>query len=335
MEARARSAFSASGLSLSGPAGRELDFYAAELHYWRVPRSSWADCLAALRKLGFEMVSTYVPWSVHETDGRLDWTGARDLAAFLAEVSRAGMLAVLKPGPHINAELTYFGYPERIVRAPAMQARSARDTPVWMPAPPHMFPVPSYASAAFRAAAEGWLRAFGEQVAPHLYPDGPVVAVQVDNEAQMFFRLGAYDHDYHPDALAWWREHAGDVEAPRAWDAADAARCVEWVRFKEVYTERALAWVRGRARPGRAGRAGPLSQRAAIAAGAGPPAGRGARGRRPGRPRLLSSRPRPRARSGFARCTWAPPVIPCPSHARWAWAGRRGCRPCRPRTRSR
>jgi len=244
VEARARSAFSASGLTLGGPDGRELAFFAAELHYWRVPSSSWADCLAALRTLGFELVSTYVPWSVHETDGRLDWTGARDLPAFLAEVERAGMLAVLKPGPHINAELTYFGYPERIVRDRAMQARSARETPVWMPAPPHMFPVPSYASQAFRAAASGWLRAFGEVVQPHLFPEGPVVAVQVDNEAQMFFRLGAYDHDYHEDALAWWREHAGDVEAPRAWDAADVARCVEWVRFKEVYTERALAWVR-------------------------------------------------------------------------------------------
>ncbi len=246
MEARARSAFSASGLSLIAPAGsRELDFFAAELHYWRVPRSSWPDCLAAVRKLGFELVSTYVPWSVHETEsGRLDWTGARDLVAFLAEVERAGQLAVLKPGPHINAELTYFGYPERVVRDPAMQARSARDTPVWMPAPPHMFPVPSYASQAFRGAAGAWLRAFAELVRPHLFPDGPVVAVQVDNEAQMFFRLGAYDHDYHPDALVWWREHAGDVEAPRAWDAAHADRCVEWVRFKEVYTERALAWVR-------------------------------------------------------------------------------------------
>ncbi len=203
-----------------------------------------------------------------------------------------------------------------------------------MPAPPHMFPVPSYASAAFRAAAEGWLRAFGEQVGAAAVPGRPGRRVQVDNEAQMFFRLGAYDHDYHPDALAWWREHAGDVEAPRAWDAADAARCVEWVRFKEVYTERALAWVRGAldqagldglARYHNAPPSPPaLVHLPAAARAVGGPAG------------LDFYHPaRDHARSGFARCTWAPPVIPCPSHARWAWAGRRGCRPCRPRTRSR
>ena len=249
MEAHPRSAFSARGLSLRAAEGdreREVDFFAAEMHYWRVPPSSWPACLAAVRRLGFELVSTYVPWGVHETEsGRFDWSGARDLSAFLAQVERAGLLAVLKPGPHINAELTYFGYPERVVRSPAMQARSAADTPVWMPSPPHMFPVPSYASRAFRAAAGTWLRAFADVAAPHLFPAGPVAAFQVDNETQMFFRLGAFDHDYHPDALAWWREHEGGQDAPRAWDPASAARCVEWVRFKEAYTERALAWVRG------------------------------------------------------------------------------------------
>ena len=247
MEARPRSWFSARGLSLRAPEGeREVDFFTAELHYWRVPRASWATCLGSLRRLGFELVSTYVPWSVHESSPDcFDWTGGRDLPAFLAEVERAGLLAVLKPGPHINAELTHFGFPERVLRDPAVQARTAADTPVWMPAPPHMFPVPSYASRAFQAAAATWLRAFADLASEHLFPGGPVAAFQVDNEAQMFFRLGAYDHDYHADSLAWWREHAGDVEAPRAWDAADAERCVEWVRFKEVYTERALAWVRG------------------------------------------------------------------------------------------
>ena len=50
----------------------------------------------------------------------------------------------------------------------------------------------------------------------------------------MFFRLGAYDHDYHPDAIAWWREASGlDGEPPRAWDPAMPARCVAWVRFKD------------------------------------------------------------------------------------------------------
>lgn len=241
MDSRPRTELTGRGLRLAG--GGELDFFTAEIHYWRLPRSAWAPCLAAVRGLGFEIASTYVPWSVHETAaGRFDWSGARDLGAFLDEVERAGLLAVLKPGPHINAELTHFGFPARVVRDPAMQARSARGTPIWMPAPPHMFPVPSYASASFRAAASEWLAEVGRVAAPRRHPDGPVVAVQVDNEHQHFFRLGAHDGDYHQDAIAWWREETGEEgDPPRAYDPA---RSVRWVAFKEVYAERALAWVR-------------------------------------------------------------------------------------------
>src|SRR5262249_29061769 len=57
----------------------------------------------------------------------------------------------------------------------------------------------------------------------------------------MFFRLGAYDHDYHPDAIAWWRQaHPELGEPPRGWDAERAAACVAWVRFKQRYLAHAL-----------------------------------------------------------------------------------------------
>ena len=242
MDARPRTELTERGLRLAD--GRTVDFFTAEIHYWRLPRSAWGPCLAAVAELGFEIVSTYVPWSVHEVAaGRFDWTGARDLPAFLDEVEAAGLLAVVKPGPHVNAELTDFGFPERVVRDRAMQAVSGRGTPMWLPAPPHMFPVPSYASAGFRAAAGAWLAEVGRVVAPRRHPDGPVVAVQVDNEFQSFFRLGAHDGDYHPDAIAWWREETGEEgDPPRSYDPA---RSVRWVAFKEVYAERALAWVRG------------------------------------------------------------------------------------------
>jgi beta-galactosidase len=241
MDSRPRTELTGRGLRLAS--GGELDFFTAEIHYWRLPKDAWAPCLAAVKELGFEIASTYVPWSVHETAaGRYDWSGARDLGAFLDEVERAGLHAVIKPGPHINAELTHFGFPERIVRDGAMQARGAGGSPLWLPAPPHMFPVPSYASAAFRAAASAWLAEVGRVAGPRRHPDGPVVAVQVDNEFQHFFRLGAHDGDYHPDAIAWWREDSGEEgDPPRSYDPS---RSVRWVAFKEVYAERALAWVR-------------------------------------------------------------------------------------------
>jgi beta-galactosidase len=107
-----------------------------------------------------------------------------------------------------------------------------------LPAPPRAFPIPSYASATFQAHVRTWYAAVAEVVVPFL--GDPVVAIGVDNEAQLFFRTGAFDLDYHADALAWWRDASGLDEPPRAWDPADAARCALWLKFKDEYIARAL-----------------------------------------------------------------------------------------------
>ncbi|HMW48680.1 MAG TPA: hypothetical protein PKC70_10310, partial [Cellvibrionaceae bacterium] len=74
---------------------------------------------------------------------------------------------------------------------------------------------------------------------PHLAPDGPVVALAVDHHGGAAYRGGAFDLDYHPDALAWWREH-DEREAPTRWAADDAERCVAWVQWKELYLARGM-----------------------------------------------------------------------------------------------
>jgi beta-galactosidase len=215
-----------------GVAGKHVPFYAGALHYWRVPPARWAACLRQMHALGFTLVETYVPWRVHEPErGTRAWTGERDLAAFLDAARAAGLGVVLRPGPHVNAELTSFGMPDWVLAEPRCQARTAHGTPAWLPAPPRAFPIPSYASAAFRAHVRAWFAQVAEVVRP--FAGDPVVAIGVDNEAQLFFRAGAYDLDYHPDAIAWFGR-----EPPRAW--GDAEACIAWLRFKDDYLARAL-----------------------------------------------------------------------------------------------
>jgi beta-galactosidase len=246
VEARRRTWFDDRGLRIAGAtaadAARHLPFYAGAMHYWRVDPAQWAGCLRAVHDLGLTIVETYVPWRVHEPSaGRHDWSGPRDLGRFLDLARAAGLAVVLRPGPHVNAELTSFGMPDHVLAEPAVQARTAHGTPAWLPVPPRAFPLPSYASAAFHGHVARWYAAVAEVVRPHLAPDGAVVAIGVDNEAQLFFRNGAYDLDYHPDAVQWWREATGvDDDPPRHWDPKDAARCVAWVRFKDQYLARAL-----------------------------------------------------------------------------------------------
>ena len=68
------------------------------------------------------------------------------------------------------------------------------------------FPVPSYASDAFHDETALWFEAVGRVLSPLQYPKGPIVMWQIDNEGALYFRDGAYDQDYHPDAIAFHRQ---------------------------------------------------------------------------------------------------------------------------------
>ena len=244
----------------------EIPLLGGAMHYFRLDRRSWGRCLDAIVDLGLPMVESYVPWAVHERErGRFDFEEGprcprgfeRDLGGFLDACAERGLKVILRPGPHVNAELTDFGFPERVLKDPRCLAVGSRGNPVVLPAPPHHFPVPSYASEAFMVEAGAWLRGFGDFVAPRCHPHGPVVAVQVDNE-HGFFRTGAYDQDYHPDAVSLYRrfvsrkypdrEDTERLDPPRRFDAVDPAgiaRHLDWVAFKEWLVTRALSRLGG------------------------------------------------------------------------------------------
>ncbi len=238
-----------------------VPLWAGAMHYWRHAPEDWGPCLDAMKAMGLRLVDTYVPWGVHETaQGSFDF-GERyarlDVARFIRLAGEKGMHVIARPGPHINAELTYFGLPERVVWDRECQARTPRDNPVILPLVPVAFPVPSYASDAFHDETALWFDAVGKVLAPLLHPHGPIVMLQVDNEGALYFRDGPYDQDYHPDAItllrAFLRDKYSSVKALReAWndpqltfanvtppvrfdakEANELARHLDWMEFHE------------------------------------------------------------------------------------------------------
>jgi beta-galactosidase len=238
------------------------------LHYWRLPRNVWRPALVELRKLGTRFVDTYLPWNAHEVARGVFDFGRKDprldVRHFLNLASEVGLFVIARPGPHVNAELTHFGIPERVVWDDACQARSAARGRVILPMPPVAFPVPSYSSAAFHAEAATWLESVAREIAPLAWPAGPVALVQVDNEGSLYFRDGPYDQDYHPDAIAQYRRYLrrrygseamlraahrdpnatfDALEPPSELDATTAdelPRHLDWAEFQEASIEAAL-----------------------------------------------------------------------------------------------
>jgi beta-galactosidase len=258
------------GLSVDGTL---LPLVSGTLHYWRHPPSDWPRLLKAVKGLGYSIVETYIPWGVHEIARKsFDFGGldpSRNLEGFIAAVKKAGLKLIVRPGPHINAELTDFGYPRRIVTDPDVIAREAHGGFAVYIGGPRPFGLPSYASEKFYAEVALWFDAIAPVLHRNLHPDGPIVAVQVDNETGYFFRIGAYQLDYHPDSLAAYRRFLesryGDVRAlnetygashpsftavepPRRWggrEVRDLPHHLDWQAYKERHLLDAMRRLRG------------------------------------------------------------------------------------------
>src|SRR5215204_5290661 len=104
--------------------GGEVPVYSGAMHYWRLERDVWPKILDRVQALGFGMLETYIPWSVHETSpGVFDWgevDAPKDVEAFMRLCEERNMWLLVRPGPQVNAELTDFGYPEWVLLDPAV-----------------------------------------------------------------------------------------------------------------------------------------------------------------------------------------------------------------------
>ncbi|MFD7868722.1 beta-galactosidase [Streptomyces sp. NPDC059783] len=146
--------------------GRPVRLLSGALHYFRVHEGQWDHRLAMLRAMGLNCVETYVPWNLHEPrQGCFRDVGA--LGRFLDAARRAGLWAIVRPGPYICAEWENGGLP------------------VW---------VTGRFGRRVRSRDEGYLdvvRAWFTELLPQVVArqadrGGPVVMVQAENEYGSF-----------------------------------------------------------------------------------------------------------------------------------------------------
>jgi beta-galactosidase len=240
--------------------GASASLYGGAVHYWRLDRDKWDDILEKVKGMGFTTISIYIPWEVHEVRrGEFDFAGNKDIDAFLTLIEEKQLDIVVRPGPQINSELTWFGYPLRILADPELQARNGQGTPAVLTQAPRPIPAVSYAVDRFFDETALWYDAICPILAKHAYPQGRLVAAQVDNEMAFFFHVNAYASDYHPAAIARYRAYlrecygsigalnaaygssfAGfdEVEPPRRWAATSRNEIpfyTDWIAYRERY----------------------------------------------------------------------------------------------------
>lgn len=232
--------------------GRPTFLFGGELQYYRVrapdfdaarTHALWAEKLDRLRDLGANLLTTYVPWDYHElAPGRFDFTGARDLPRFLALAADRGFFIVVRPGPFILSEWPYgvgsYGaiplWWKRANRGELVRERSGRAFHWHLLFPPlgrFRNAQPSYASQAFLEATGRWFAAVAPIFRPFMGPGRPIVALQIDNETNLFWS-DAYTIDFHPAALA--RYHERLRERYRTVGGLSRAYARRYSRFEDV-----------------------------------------------------------------------------------------------------
>lgn len=219
--------------------GKPQFLLSADYPYYRDDVANWLPRLRQIRALGIPAVTFYVPWRHHEVGGEFDFTGFsqpnRDVVGFLRLVASEGLLAIVKPGPFIHAELDYGGLPDHLSELEPMLDSDGNPRP-WhrrLPAP---------LGAEFAARTLHWFEACVETVIrPFAYPDGPIYALQVLNEgiySEGNRWLTAYD--YSESSLAEYRRRFGpSAAAPRLFEAprtlVDVVPYLQWGRYQGDY----------------------------------------------------------------------------------------------------
>lgn len=248
--------------------GEPTALYGGAVHYWRLARDRWEPILDSVRRMGFTMISIYIPWEVHEIEkGRFDFgelNPSNDIDAFLTLCEQKGFRVIVRPGPQINSELTWFGYPKRILADERLHMRSAKGSKVILTQVPKPIPALSYSSDELYEETALWYDAICAILAKHAYPQGGIVAAQVDNEMAYFFNVNAYAADFSDSSLKAYRGFLvgkyGDlaginaaygtrhqdltlVDAPRRFEATsyrEIPRYADWAEYREKYLVSAM-----------------------------------------------------------------------------------------------
>jgi len=240
--------------------GKPFYLCGGEIQYFRLPRRVWRDRLQQAIEGGVNTVSSYLPWYWHEAkEGKFDFTGhtcpERHLRAFLDLVAELELKFIARPGPFINSELRWGGFPEWLFRDHPETMSRRGDGRI---APGR--PLPAEGEPLYRQYVRNWYSQINPLLADYqIQKGGPIILYQPDNELSAAWSFGLLNSLYDPEILtvhwpSWLRQTYGrldsinerygqryrsfqDIPPPRAFPAtpAEKLKCLDWLNFKRRF----------------------------------------------------------------------------------------------------
>lgn len=239
--------------------------FSAELHYFRIDKRYWSICFERIKRAGFRIISTAVPWNIHQDDTRfVDFSGLtdprKDLVVFLELAREFGFKVILRPGPWVGGQLVNGGLPKFLFKDIKTLARDSEGEEIHIPDELGIKGgyLPSYLSDNFQFYLKNYFKAFIEITKNYVHPRGPIFMVELDYETS-FGRLldpGSADYNkgvvgkYYPPFLEGiyenikklntrYKEKNSDFESvdpPRVFTDLTLdkyPKILDWFRFRE------------------------------------------------------------------------------------------------------
>nr|MBN2276664.1 beta-galactosidase [candidate division Zixibacteria bacterium] len=246
--------------------GKEVYYpFSVEMHYFRVNKRYWSICFERIKKAGFRILSTSVPWNLHQDNNKdIDFTGyndsRKDLVVFLELVREFGFKVILRPGPWINAQWPNGGFPQFLYSDLKIFARDSRGQELKLKndAGVEGGYLPSYLHPHYHHFLRNYFKTFIETTKNYIHPRGPIFMVELDYETSFGRYLDPASADYNIDVVAKFypgflasryedikklnqiyrmkAENFEQVEPPREFseiDIRDLPRIFDWFRFRE------------------------------------------------------------------------------------------------------
>ncbi len=239
--------------------------FSAELHYFRIEKRYWSICFERIKRAGFKIISTAVPWNVHQDENKFfDFSGMtdpkKDLIVFLELAREFGFKVILRPGPWVAGQLENGGLPKLLYQDFKIFARDASGQEKQLKddyGVPGGY-LPSYLHPNFQFHLKNYFKAVIETTKNYVHPRGPIFMVELDYETSFGRLLDPASADYNPDVLQRYyppflESLYGDikklnsqykqkyksfeeVEPPRKFtelDLKDYPAVIDWFKFRE------------------------------------------------------------------------------------------------------
>jgi hypothetical protein len=169
--------------------------YSAEFHYFRIAREKWELMLARLGQLGVGAITITAPWGFHEFEqGTIDLTGTtnprRDVTGLLDLCAALNFHCLLNPGPHAeNCGVLNDGWP------------------YWLPE------ISDKNDPTLVSSTTSWFRAVSKALVNRQWPNGPIVALQLEGEPAWGQQLVLSEELTEVRWPIWLRKRYKDIEA--------------------------------------------------------------------------------------------------------------------------